>query len=263
MRLAAAVVALLLSETLFGQETIRENVPLVVVPASVTDKDGRPIYGLTASDFIVLDKGTPRAVRVDVAEDGLAPIALAVLIQTTTFSSSALGKIKKTGAMIAGAVTGQDGEAAVITFSDDVRLVQDFTRDGDKITRAFRDLKASDGSGGRMIDATGAALDMIEKRPGPQRAAIVIIGETRDRGSKEKLSNLLQRTQHSGVTIYGITYSAYLTAFTTKGSEYQPPESGGLLAAITEPARLAKANTIQALTAATGGRRLGFDQVEA
>ena len=54
-------------------------------------------------------------------------------------------------------------------------------------------------------------------------------------------------------------YSAYLTPFTTKGSEYQPPESGGLLLAITESARLAKANTIQALTAATGGRRLGFE----
>jgi hypothetical protein len=60
------------------------------------------------------------------------------------------------------------------------------------------------------------------------------------------------------VTIYSLTYSAYLTPFTTKSEDYQP-SGGGLLQAITETARLAKENTVKALTDLTGGQRFRFE----
>jgi hypothetical protein len=50
-----------------------------------------------------------------------------ILVQTSDLSNSALIKIRKTGAMIQQAVLGAKGEAAVLTFSDDVTLVQNFT----------------------------------------------------------------------------------------------------------------------------------------
>jgi len=62
------------------------------------------------------------------------------------------------------------------------------------------------------------------------------------------------------VTIDSLTYSAYLTPFTTKASEYSPPNGGGWIkTAITETARLGKQNTTSALTAATGGQSLRFE----
>ena len=238
--------------------TFRTTVPLIVAPASVTDRHGKPVYGLTAADFELLDNGTPRTVQVSVADDGLAPVAVVLAIQTTDTSLSAIGKIRKVGALIQSAVVGEGGEAAVLTFDQDVTLVQDFTREDEDITRVFRDLKPSESESGRMIDAVSQAIDMLAHRPGARRASIVIVGESKDRGSQMKVNELLAKAQHSDVTVYSISYSAYLTPFTTRAEDYQPPAGGGLIKAIGELARNAKENTVEALTDATGGRRFGF-----
>ena len=72
---------------LHGQEpTIRATVPLVALPVTVADRHGNPIEGLDAADFVLLDDGTPRAVKVDTVDSGLAPIALVTLIQTSDIS---------------------------------------------------------------------------------------------------------------------------------------------------------------------------------
>ena len=236
--------------------TIRTNVPLVVLSTSAADKHGHTVSGLQASDFLLLDEGKPRPVRVDTVDSGLAPIALVTLIQTTASSLSALAKIKKVGAMIPEAVVGANGEAAVVTFDDEVKLLQDFTTDPDSIAKAFRELKPQDSDGGRMIDAVDDALRLLAHRPGARRANILIIGENKDRGSKEKLADLIPKLQASGATVYSLTYSAYLTPFTTKPEDYQP--TGGSPSYI-EAARLFKQNTAAALTDVTGGQRLGFE----
>jgi VWFA-related protein len=252
------VIAMLTTHMRGQQPTIRTTVPLVTVPVSVTDRHGRAIYDVDRSDFVVLDDGKPRRVRVDIADAGLAPIAFVTLIQTTDISLSALAKIRKVGAMIPEAVVGANGEAAVVSFDDHVKVVQDFTADADAISRAFRDLRRSDSMGGRMIDAVDEALNRLANRPGSRRANILIIGESRDRGSEEKLTDLIPKLQHTGVTVYSFTYSAYLTPFTIKPEEYEP-SGGGLLQGITEVARLAKQNTVAALTDVTGGRRFRFE----
>jgi hypothetical protein len=87
---------------------------------------------------------------------------------------------------------------------------------------------------------------------------LLLIGESKDRGSEEKLADLIPKIQCTGVTIYSLTYSAYLAPFTTKPEDYQP-SGGGLLQTVTEVARLAKENTVKALTDVTGGQRFRFE----
>ena len=250
-------VAVLLLPHLYGQQpTIRTTVPLVTVPVSVADRHGGSIAGLDSSDFLLLDDGKPRPIRVDTIDSGLAPIALVTLIQTSDISLSALAKIRKVGAMISEAVVGANGEAAVVTFDAHIKVAQDFTTDADAISRTFRNLKPADNMGGRMIDAVREALGLLAKRPDSRRGNIFIIGESRDRGSKEKLSNLIPRLQSMGVTVYTLTYSAYLTPFTTRPEDYEPP-SGGL--PFLEVARLFKQNIVAGLTDVTGGKRFRFE----
>lgn len=252
-----------------GQDsTIRTNVPLVVLPTAVTDAQGHPVNGLSASDFQVLDNGVRRDVRVDITDGGLPPVALAVAIQASSFSQPALAKLKNVGAMIPEAVTGQGGEAAIVAFDRRVRVLQDFTNDPDAIADVFATFKPGSSSGSRIIDAAAKSLDMLAHRPGLRRLNLLIISESRDRGSETKLTDLLAKAQRSGITIYGLTYSAYWTAFTTKPEDYSPPEiedSPGVLytmpltAILAEMAREAKKNTIAALVSSTGGRQFTFE----
>ena len=99
-----------------AQDTIKTNVPLVVVQASVKDRRGHEVAGLTASDFVVLDNGQPVNARVDSVESGLPPVALVIALQADDISAAALAKIRKVGATVAEALAGSNAEAAVITF---------------------------------------------------------------------------------------------------------------------------------------------------
>ena len=269
MRFGLFLVLGLFAGSLLAQETtIRTSVPLVVLPTSVADRKGHFLAGLSASDFVVLDDGQPREIHVDDSDSEVSPVALVAVIQTSDLSLSALAKIRKVGAMISQAVVGANGEAAVVTFSDRVSVAQDFTNDADAIADVFQNLKPADTSEGRMIDAVQQAVDMLSHRPGPRRSALVIISESKDRGSEGKLDSVVSEIQRTRVTVYSLTYSAYLTPFTTRPSDYSPPpmaESKNVrnevsaLPMITEMARLAKKNTVQALTRATGGQELKFE----
>jgi len=79
-----------------------------------------------------------------------------------------------------------------------------------------------------MVDAVNQSLRMLSGRPGSRRSNIVIIGESRDRGSETKLDDITQKLQSTGVTVYALKYSAYWTAFTTKPDEYRPTGGGPL-----------------------------------
>jgi VWFA-related protein len=239
--------------------TIRTEVPLVVLPVTVTDSRGRSIDGLTAADFIVLDNGKPRQAQVDSSDALTSPVALAAVLQTSDISAPVLAKLRKIGGMIEEGVSGERGEAAVIGFSSEPKVLQGFTSDANKIDDAFRDLRGSGNTSGCMLDALELALNLLSERPRNPRREILLISESRDRGSKAKLRDVVEHAQRLNVTIYSLSYSVYTTAFTTKPSDTtQSPAGTGYLGLITEPARLAKTNTVEALTAATGGRHLTF-----
>jgi len=160
--------------------------------------------------------------------------------------------------MIPEAVVGANGEVAVIAFDDEIRIVEDFTRSEDVISEAFAKLKPRDSSAARTIDAIERSLALLGSRPGPRRSAILIIGESRDRGSKSKLADLQMNLQRSGVTVYSMRYSAYLAPFTTKPEDYEPG-GGDYLDGIKDLARLGNLNTMEMLTRTTGGLDLSFE----
>jgi len=246
-----------------GQDTtIRTTVPLVIVPASVTDAHRHSIDGLSADDFVLLDDGVRRRIRVDASDQVIAPLRVVVAIGASDVSRSALLKIRKVGIMIPEAVVGANGEAAVLQYDDEVRVTQEFTRNPDAIKQGFLAMKPSGSTDARMLDAVDKALDMVNSRQGMRRAAILVIGESKDRGSKTKLNTLLGKLQRSGTTVYGLSYSAYITPFTTSASDYQAANGGypaDYLFAIKELARMAKRNAMEALVTTSGGRHLSFE----
>lgn len=237
------------------QADFRATAPLVVASVTVTDRAGKPVDGLNEADFELLDDGRPRKFDADVT---VQAVALVVAVQTSANAAAALTKVNRVGAMIEPLITGARGEAALVGFDDEVRVLAPFARDTSTLIAAAKAL-APRGVGSRMVDAVDRSLAMLRDGPKDRRRVILLVGETRDRSSESSLSDVVTRAQRDNVSIYAVTFSPFLSQMSVKPHEAKP--SGppmNLLAIFTELARTGKENAAEALTRYTGGRLLSF-----
>lgn len=260
---------------------------LVLVPTTVMDARGGAVDGLAAKDFTVLDNGVRRDVVVDTFATGVAPISLVVAVQAAGISRPALEKIRKIGAMIRPLVTGERGCAGVLQFAATVRWIQECTSDEDKVAAAFERLRSGEEKKARMVDGVMEAVNHLSRRQNTRRV-VVLISESRDRGSETDLQSAVIAAQAAGVTVYAITYSVYTTAFTTRsqgepdpvkrprkpsdetGTATGAPPNGAvpqipaasqqvdILGGFGELIRLGKVNTTEVLLTQTGGAAFSF-----
>jgi VWFA-related protein len=252
---------------LCAQDTvIRTTVPLILVPVNVTDRQGKTIDGLAESDFEVLDNGKP--VRHSL-ETTVQPIALVVAVQTSAIAGPALAKVQKIGSMFEPLVVGEGGMAAILTYSDQLKVWQDFTHSADAFTRRMRkiELDGDSRTEARMNDAVIEAVKLFADRP-KFRRVLVVIGESRDRGSQAKLQDAVTSAQSANVTVYPVNYSVYKTSYTSRGEErfdsgrrVYDTDPGNLLAVFTEIGRLATQNAGDALAKYTGGEKVSFTKL--
>lgn len=262
-----------LGGTFAQQDSFHVQTKVVQVPVIVTNKNGQTVDGLTSSDFKVLDNGLPQDVTVDDFSSGLAPVSLAIAVQTAGISAPALAKVRAIGSTIQPLVTGERGEAAVVTFDSKIRWPQDFTSDGNKVYDAVKNLRASSSpQEARMLDAIVAIASRMEQCKG--RKMILVISESRDRGSESTVRQALKAVEGQSIEVFAAHYSAYTTAVGAKAADIPPqttelqsddptdgpPEPPGvnILAMLWEMGRLTKTNAVQALTEASGGADFPF-----
>jgi VWFA-related protein len=244
---------------------------VVQVPVSLTGRNGRIVTGLRAHDFILLDNGVEQAVTVDDLGTGLPPISLAIVVQTSGISTPALTKVRRIGSMIQPLVIGAQGQAAVVTFDNKITWVQDFTSDDDKFSAAVHNLSAGPAMNqARMLDAIVEVAAHMEKSKG--RKILLLISESRDRGSETKFPRVLEAVESQGIEVFGAHYSAFATSLGAKPKDLPqlppevtdptdgPPEPPGIdfIAIFAELARVGKTNAVQALAQASGGADYPF-----
>jgi VWFA-related protein len=247
-----------LTVALMAQD-IKTNVHLVLVPSTVMDKRGALIDGLQAKDFVVTDNGVPQTVHMDTSDTVLAPVSLVVLVQSSGISTPALARIRRVGAMIKPLVIGDRGQAAVIAYDTEVRTYTEFTSDGTVLRKAFEEIEPRTIKQAHMIDAIIAGMKMLDTRPENYRRIMIVMGESRDRGSQHPLKEAIEEAQRSGAVVYSLTYSAEGQAWTSS-SDNDPSMPGGpdYVGAISELSRMAKKNDANVFAKATGGRHLAF-----
>ena len=238
------------------ERPFRTETRVVQVPVSVTDTKGHNVDGLKAADFVVLDDGAAQQIELDTFGTGAAPISLVIAIQNSAVSTPAMVKIRRIGGMIQPLVIGHRGEAAVMTFDNQIRWRQDFTSEPDLIQASVRNLKSTSQAQARLFDAVVEAANRMRDRKG--RKVVLLISETRDRGSEARLEQAIEAVEREGVEVFAAPYSATATTWIAKPEYLPPPSAPNYLAVFTELFRLAKTNDTQALTRATGGSEYPF-----
>ena len=277
MRVAVAI--LLLAGA--GWPQFKSTVPLVVAPTIVTDSKGHYVDGLSPEDLILYDNNVPQAIQMDWT---VYPIDLVVAVETGSNSGAVIDKLGGSGILLSQLLAADAGETAVISFSDQVKVHQDFTGDPDSVSRALRMLR-TEGGGAHTLDALQHALAMLQHRKPGRRRIILVIAEKRDRASQATLADVTEQVQRLNAVIYWLTYSPFLEPYTVKPKTAEdlkpeaerirmkqcagcpPPDTtpvppdlgpGGYLYAIGELFRLRQPDLSSLFTKTTGGRTLAF-----
>jgi len=182
------------------------GVNLVEVYATVTDRRGAPIAGLTAADFQVSEDGQPQRVTTFAATD--VPLALAIAIDRSFSMGSRLSWAKSAARTLVGALVPAD-RAMVVSIGSETEIAAPLTLDRASVFRAIERLDAWGTT--PLYDATVTAIDAVQLAAG--RRALVLLSDGRDRYSDTSSSALLERARHDDVLVYPVAIGATRPAF--------------------------------------------------
>jgi VWFA-related protein len=199
-------------------QPIKTTVNLVMAPVTVTNRHGEYVNGLQAQDFRLTDNGKEQNIHVDVT---FVPISMVIAVQANDHVEGILPKINKIGSLIQPLVIGEQGEAAVMAFDHRFQVLQDFTSDSTKIETAIKKIKPGSGSS-RMIDAVIESVRMLRSRPGNRRRILLLISETRDKGSEGKVRDALMDIQMNNVSVYSVDVSRMVAGLTSRPPDPRP-----------------------------------------
>ena len=197
---------------------IRVPVNVVIAPTTVRDRSGNFVNGLQLQDFQLYDDNVLQKVNADVRDE---PLSLVIAVQRSSNLTDFLPKIQLIGTTLNQLVSGQDGEIAVIGFDHRIEVMQDFTKEGQKVSEAMK--KMTPGSTQHAVnDAVNKGIRMLKNRPPDRRRVLLLIAEKRDKGSELRLRECLTEAQFANVSIYSLDISTVVAALTDKGLPPRP-----------------------------------------
>ena len=179
------------------------GVNLVEVYATVSDRHGEPITGLTAADFHVAEDGAPQTITTFAA--GEFPLAVGIGLDRS-FSmggkSDRLTVAKSAIRTFIGALRPED-EVMLMAIGSETSVVAPLSADH---ARALDAVERIDAWGTTpLYDATLDGIDAIQ--PARGRRALVLLSDGVDRYSEVSAAELVDRARQRDVLVYPIAIS--------------------------------------------------------
>jgi VWFA-related protein len=217
------------------------DVKVVNVLATVRDKHGKIVPGLTKDDFTLEEDTRPVAIRYFAKETDL-PLTLGLLVDTSMSQRRVLDQERAASKTFIDQVLREKDTAFLIHFDKEVELLQDLTSSRPKLEAALGSLQTpapteednppdsgggsggnwpgggrngGGGGGGRRHGSrhTGTLLydavylasnELMEKQQG--RKALIVLSDGVDRGSKESLESAIESAQRADTIVYAVLF---------------------------------------------------------
>jgi Ca-activated chloride channel family protein len=186
------------------KHSIRSRVNEVTAPVTVRDPKGEMVFDLRQDNFRVYDNGAEQ--KIDHFDVGGDPLSIVLVIESSSHIEPMFPSIKHAGIVFTETVMALTSEAAVISYDSTVDLHQKFTTDPDSVQYALEHLPLGV-SDAHLYDAMAKGIAMLDERPAVRRRIMVVVGESQDTGSENRLGEVLRQAQLANVTIYSIGLS--------------------------------------------------------
>jgi Ca-activated chloride channel homolog len=196
------IVKALLSLLVFLQFTISVDVDLVVFNVAVIDKDGRPITGLTQTDFKVYEDGREEQIKIFQPED--TPSTVGLVIDNSGSMTNKRNDVVSAAFSFMSAGH-PDDELFIVNFNRRAWLGLptglQYTSDRSQLRATLAETRAEGTTA--LYDALKLAIEHLNDGS-KQRKALVVLSDGGDNASVTKLDDLLLLAQQSSATIYCI-----------------------------------------------------------
>jgi Ca-activated chloride channel homolog len=198
--LIASTLLTVLAVTAQTPTTLRVDVRLVNIVATVTDADGKFVPGLTADDFTVLEDGAAQKISY-FTQDHDVPVSVGILLDTSSSMTTKMRTATEAVDRFINYIHPED-DIFLMTFARDTTIEQDFTNDRKKLSRAMNSLHISGGT--VLYDALNEAIDKVRTGKHDKRA-LLVVSDGMDAGSRRtNLESLLRAVRGAEVLIYGL-----------------------------------------------------------
>jgi Ca-activated chloride channel homolog len=185
-----------------GNLTISVNVDLVVLHATVRDKQGGFVSGLERGAFHVFEDGVPQTIRLFQHED--VPVAVGLIVD----NSGSMGPKKKdvtAAALTFARSSNPKDEMFVVNFNERVSLglpnTEVFSASTSELQHALNGIPANGKTA--LYDAIEAGLAQLKKAT-LDKKVLVVISDGGDNASHHTLSQVLASIARSDTIIYTI-----------------------------------------------------------
>ncbi|MEK6299532.1 MAG: VWA domain-containing protein [Acidobacteriota bacterium] len=204
-----------------SDDAVRLGTDLVNLVFTAVDRNNRSISDIRQEEVTVLEDGLPQQVFTFKRETTL-PISIAILMdlsgsQEYTFPQEKLAA----GEFLRSIIRPGKDSASILTFQDDVDLVQGLTSRVETLNRAFDEIQYARRFGPSttrrqataLYDAVYITADEVlgrdhDRRSGSDdaaiRRAIILLTDGVDNASVRKLDEAIDRAWRSGVIIYSV-----------------------------------------------------------
>jgi VWFA-related protein len=173
----------------------------VVLSVTVTDPSGEFVLDLSQKDFRVFDDGVEQT--IDHWDLGGDPLAVVLVLETSDRAHAMIPAVHSLGSIFTETVMALDGEAAVITYDSTVDVRQPFTQDHDAVENAIASAQFEDPAR-HLYDAMATAVELLKDQAPMRRRVMLVVGESRDDGSKANFGAVVREAEHANISIYAI-----------------------------------------------------------
>ncbi len=182
----------------------RSGVELINVTATVSDRDGRFVSRLDKDDFLIYEDDQLQEITHFSTER--VPVSLGIALDT---SGSMVGEKMRAAQSAIDRflydLLDPADEIFIYRFSDFPALVQAWTTDRDRLSRALRRVRPRGGTA--MYDAVADAVPIAQSGR-HRKQALVIISDGNDTSSETTVRDLKQLIRETEVLVYAIGLDA-------------------------------------------------------
>lgn len=179
--------------------TIRVNVRLVNVFASVTDQAGAPLAKLEKKDFEILEDGVPQTIAFFAKENEL-PLSIVLAIDASLSTKKDLALELESARRFARSILRPVDAMSLYRFAETVDEMLPFTSNLQRIDGAIRRVRV--GAATALYDAIYLGSEALENRQG--RKVLVVITDGGDTVSAVDYAEALRQAQASEAVVYSI-----------------------------------------------------------